>query len=185
MRMRRTAVAALLAAGIVVPTMATAAAAVAQPAAHPAAAQRAKDKVAVKPGKTRKPVRTPFAASGRVTAVDAAAGTVTLLAQGGSKDVRKRTVTVAVPSTARVVINGKRGALSAVTVGARITVNGTRSAGVYTASKVQVSQKAGPVVTPSPKPTVQPTPTVEPTEPTPDDGDTEEPADEISDDLSA
>jgi hypothetical protein len=173
MRMRRTAVAALLAAGIVVPTVATPAAA--QPAAHSAAAhsavaQRAKDKVAGKPGRTRKPVRTPFVAGGTVTTVDVAAGTVTLRVRSGTKDVRKRTVTVTVASTARVLVNGKRSALNAVTAGALVTVIGRRSEGVYTANKVLVSQRSRPVVTPEPTPTTEPT--------SPDPG-------EISDDLSA
>src|SRR4051812_29306907 len=103
MRLRRTAVAALLAAGLAVPAFATAAVAAAQPGgAHPTATAQ---KSGPKPAKTRKPVRTPFAASGRVTAVDAAAGTLTVLAKGGTKDVRKRTVTVTVPGTARIVVN--------------------------------------------------------------------------------
>jgi hypothetical protein len=188
MRLRRTAVAALLAAGIVVPAVSTAAVAFAQPATKSATAQKS----GPKPGKTKKPVRTPFTASGKVTAVNAAAGTVTVLATGGTKDVRKHTVTITVTSAARFKINSRAGTLAAVTVGARITVTGTRSGTTYTAAKVEVSQKKSPVVTPSPTPTVDPGPTVEPTPITstgPDDDPTEDPTedpeDEIFDDLSA
>lgn len=165
MRLRRTAVAALLAAGIVVPAVSTAAVAFAHPATT-ATAQKAK---APKPVKTRKPVQ--FAASGKVTAVDAAAGTVTVQAKGGTKDVRKRTVTVTVAGNARIKINDKVGTLAAVKPGAKITVTGTRSGDVYTATRVQVSQRTAPVVTPSPAPAVTPDPTTEPaptTEPSPD-----------------
>lgn len=176
MRLRRTALAALLATGIVVPAAGTAAVAFAQPA--PATATAAHQSSG-KPNKTRKPVRTPFAGSGRVTAVDAEAGTVTLLAKGGTKDVRKRSVTVVVADTARITVNSRRSTLDAVTVGAKITVTGTRSAGVYSATRVQVSQKAAPVVTPSPTPTVSPSPS-----PTPDDDPTEAPEDESGDDSS-
>ncbi|MEU8609949.1 hypothetical protein AB0C29_18360 [Actinoplanes sp. NPDC048791] len=204
MRLRRTAVAALLAAGIVVPAVGTAATAFAQPGGKPVSAQKAHPK----PNKTKKPVRTPFAASGKVTAVDAAAGTVTLLASGGTKDVRRQTVTVTVPGSLRVVVNGKRTTLKTVAVGARITVNGTRVGTAYTATKVSVTQKKGAVVKPTPTPTVSPTPqptppaedtpvdetptddtpTAEPTpttSPEPDEDPTEDPEDEISDDLSA
>jgi hypothetical protein len=197
MRMRRTAVAALLAAGIVVPTLSTAAVAFAQPAATSAAQRAGADKAAPKPIKTRKAVRTPFAATGKVTAVDAAAGTVTLLATGGTKDVRKRTVTVTVPASVRIKAQGQRITLATIVVGAKITVVGKRAGGSYTATHVQVSQKVRPVVKPSPTPTVEPTPTVDPTptvtptdptpstSPTPDDGPIVDPEEENSDDLSA
>jgi hypothetical protein len=169
MRLRRTVVAALLAAGVAVPVAATAGFAAAPAASSTATAAHKGDS---KPGK----VRAKFAASGRVTAVDAVAGTVTVAAKGGTKDVRKRTVTVSVADDARVRINGKRAALDAVVVGAKISVTGDRVNGVYTATRVQVSQKSRPVVQPSPTPTVSPSPDVDPTE---------EPEDETSDDLSA
>ena len=184
MRLRRTAVAALLAAGIVVPAVTTAAVAFAQPATT-ATAQKAPK--APKPVKTKKPVRTPFAASGTVTAVDAAAGTVTVQAKGGTKDVRKRTVTVTVASNAKIKVNDKVGTLAAVKPGAKITVTGTRSGDVYTATRVQVSQRKAPVVTPSPTPTVSPSPTTEPspdTSTSPDTGPSEDADDDNSGDLS-
>ena len=193
MRLRRTAVAALLAAGIVVPAVTTAAVAFAQPATT-ATVQKAK---APKPVKTKKPVRIPFAASGKVTAVDAAAGTVTVQAKGGTKDVHKRTVTVTVASNAKIKINDKVGTLAAVQPGAKITVTGTRSTGVYTATRVQVSQRTAPVVTPSPTPTTEPgpTPTVSPApttepsldpEPSPDTSTTpdDKPSEDTDGDLS-
>lgn len=195
MRLRRTAVAALLAAGIVVPAVSTAAVAFAQPATT-ATAQKA-PKAPKAPKVTKKPVRTPFAASGKVTAVDAAAGTVTVQAKGGTKDVHKRTVTVTVASNAKIKINDKVGTLAAVQPGAKITVTGTRSTGVYTATRVQVSQRTAPVVTPSPTPTTEPgpTPTVSPApttepsldpEPSPDTSTTpdDKPSEDTDGDLS-
>jgi hypothetical protein len=136
-------------------------------------------KATPKPAKTTKapkPVR--FTASGTVTAVDAEAGTVTLLAKGGTKDVRKRTVTVAVPAKASLRVNGKKATLAGVSAGQRIEVVGRRSGDVYTAEVVRVS---GKTVKPAPSPSVTPTPTVEPTtEPT--DDPTTEPTEDLSDD---
>ncbi|WP_199509647.1 hypothetical protein [Nucisporomicrobium flavum] len=177
MRIRRTAVAALLAAGIVVPAV-SAAAMAAQPAAK-APGSASAFKATPKPAKTskaHKPVR--FTASGTVTAVDAQAGTVTLLAKGGTKDVRKRTVTVVVPAKASLRVNGKKVTLSGVAAGQRIEVVGRRTGDVYTADVVRVSGKG---VKPAPSPSVTPTPTTEPTtEPTDDPSD--DPTDAPSED---
>ncbi|UQU61699.1 hypothetical protein COUCH_21915 [Couchioplanes caeruleus] len=178
MRIRRTAVAALLAAGIVVPAV-SAAAMAAQPAAKAPGAAASAHKATPKPSKTAKtpkPVR--FTASGTVTAVDAEAGTVTLLAKGGTKDVRKRTVTVVVPAKASLRVNGKKVTLSGVAAGQRIEVVGRRTGDVYTADVVRVSGRAAK---PAPSPSVTPTPTVEPTT-EPSDDPTTEPTEDPSDD---
>jgi len=181
MRMRRTAVAALLAAGIAVPAVSTAAVAFAQPAKPGATATAAK--ATPKPSKTpkaAKPVR--FTASGTVTAVDAQAGTVTLLAKGGTKDVRKKTITVSVPAKASLRLNGRKVTLAALASGQRIEVVGRRTGTVYTADLVRASGKGvkpapSPTVTPSP---VTPSPSAPVTEPTdePSDEPTEGPSDE-------
>jgi len=163
MRLRRSALAALLTAGILVPGVsvaATAFAASSPAAAHPAAGF----KHTPKPVKTAKPARPlPFSASGTVTAVDAAGGTITLTAKGGTKDVRRRTVTVSVAAGARVVVNEARATLAEVAAGQRIAVVGTRTGTVYTASRVRAR---GAAVTPAPSPTAEPVETTEPVEPT-------------------
>jgi hypothetical protein len=180
--MRRTAVAALLAAGIVVPAVSTAAVAFAQSAPGTTATAA---KAAPKPDKTPKPAKTPkapkpvrFTASGTVTAVDAGAGTVTLLAKGGTKDVRKKTVTVSVPDRASLRLNGKKVTLSALAAGQRIEVVGRRSGSTYTAEVVRVS---GKTVKPAPSPSVTPSPSAPTTEPTePSDDPSTEPSDDQS-----
>lgn len=173
MRMRRTALAALLAAGIAVPAVSTAAVAFAQPGKPGTGASAAK--ATPKPSKTTKapkPVR--FTASGTVTAVDAAAGTVTLLAKGGTKDVRRKTITVSVPAKASLRLNGKKVTLAALGSGQRIEVAGRRTGTAYTAEIVRAKGKAakpapGPTVTPSPvTPLPSAPPTTEPAEPTED-----------------
>src|SRR5512138_482042 len=89
-----------------------------------------------KPKKAPKaPKQVKFAASGTVTAVDATAGTVTVQVKGGTKDVRRSTVTIAVPATARIVVNGKGKTLADIAVGFGITVTGTNSNGVLTAAR--------------------------------------------------
>ncbi len=182
MHLRRSALAVLLTASVVVPAVSTAAVAWAKPATKPAAVQKAKPKPVktpakpVKPVKPAKPVKANFTASGSVTAVNPAAGTVTVAAKGGTKDVKGSVVTVTVPSTARIVLDDAPATLGALAVGFRITVTGTKLGTAYTAAKVQASAPEPedeptqePTDEPTEEPTVQPTtePTVEPTvEPT-------------------
>jgi hypothetical protein len=165
MRMRRTALVIAMAAGIIVPTVSTAATvAWASPATKPAVSQKAKPAPKTsKPAKTTKPakpVKASFAANGSVTAVDVDAHTVTVVVKGGTKDVKGRTVGILLPSSARIVLDDAPATAADIEAGFRITVTGTRVGNVYTASKVQAS---------SPEPTVSLTPT------DPADGPTEQP----------
>ena len=184
MRLRRTAIAAVMGAGIIVPALSTAAVAFAQPAsvARPASVLKA----APKTTRITKPVKTVrFEASGTVTALDDAAGVVTLQARvtfkNGKRTVKKTVITtVTVAANARIVVNGAKATLASVAVGQRIVVTGTRSGTDYTATKVVTMGRKGnpapsPKVTPSPTPSVTPStePSVEPTSETP----TEEPSD--------
>ena len=137
MRLRTAALALVLSTAAVVPLAGTASAAA--PAHRPAAVQKAPAKPAKpeKPAKPVKQVKVAFTASGTTTAVDPAAGTVTVSAKGGTKDVRGRTVTVTVADTARIVRDDAPATLADLAAGDRITVTGTRAGTVYTALKVQ------------------------------------------------
>ena len=129
--------------------------------------------------KSKKSSKTPrqvkFTASGTVTAVDAAAGTVTVQVKGGTKDVRRTAVTIAVPPAARIVVNGAGKALADVAVGYSITVTGTNSGGALTAARIEARGKK-PAAKPAPAPTTKPSPGVAPS-PAPSDDPTPEPAD--------
>lgn len=161
MRLRRTAVAAVLAAGIVVPALSTTAVAFAQPgsAAKPAAQAKVTPK-ATKTAKSVKAVR--FEAAGTISAVDAAAGTMTLQTKVTVKSRKKTVITqITVAATARIVVNGAKATLANVGVGQRVVVTGTRSGSSHTATKVvatgrKVTPVPSPTVTPSPAPSVTP-----------------------------
>lgn len=137
MRLRRSVLAAVLTAGLAVPVVVTGAADAAPPAASSSSSSSGK-KAAV------------FAANGTVSAVDVVNGTVTLYAKGGTKNVRRQTVTVAVPDGARIRVNGKKATLDAVGVGYRIDVTGRRVDGVWTASVVVAKKKPTPSASPTP-----------------------------------
>ncbi len=157
MQVRRIAVAVALTAGIIVPAATLATSATAKPATRPAAVQKAKPK-ATPPRPTKapaKPVKASFSANGTVTAVGT--GTLTLAVKGGTKDVKGASVTVAVPSTAKIVAEDAPATLADVQVGYRVSVTGTKVGTVYTATRVQVH-----LPEPTPSPT---TPTEEPTTP--------------------
>jgi hypothetical protein len=184
MRLRRTAIAAVLAAGIVVPVLSNTAVAVAQPSAA------AKSTAALKATKAAKPVKAVrFQASGVVTALDVTTGAVTLqtktTVKSGKKTIKKTVITqVTVAATARVVVNDATATLASVGVGQRIVVTGTHSGTVYTATKViatgtSVVPAPSPSATPTPTPSVEPTPSAEPTSETP----TVVPSDESGTDL--
>jgi hypothetical protein len=116
---------------------------------------------------TKKPKVVKFTASGRVTAVDATAGTVTIKVKGGTKDVKRTTVTVTVPATARIVVNGAGRTLADVAAGFGVTVTGTHAGDMLTATRIEARGKK-PVTKPSASPTPSPTPsddvTPEPTD---------------------
>lgn len=149
MRIRRAAVAVAVLGAVTVPAVATGVVAYAH-SSSPAAVSVSSSKGPKKPPRTT----VKFTASGIVTAVDATGGTVSVAAKGGTKDVRGKTVTVSVPSDARITLNDKRVDLGALAAGQRITVTGTRAADVFTATRLQVKGKS--VSKPSPSPSTEP-----------------------------
>ncbi|GAA3452873.1 hypothetical protein [Dactylosporangium matsuzakiense] len=150
--MRHFAVAAVLAAAVTGPLVSTATiASAAAPAVTVTAAEHGK------PAKPAKPVRSQFSAVGTVVAVDSGAGTITVAARAGTKDVKGTTVTIAVPATARITINGARKRLADLAAGYRVTVTGTRTGTAYTAARVQAT-KARPAPAPSPSGSATPEP---------------------------
>ncbi|WIM93929.1 hypothetical protein ACTOB_005923 [Actinoplanes oblitus] len=169
MRMRRLAAVVAMAAAVTLPVASTGVAAY---AAKPSAAPSSHKKAPVKPAPVKK-VKVAFTASGKVTKADATS--VTVAVKGGTRDVKGRTVTIGVPSTARVLLNGKKVAVSALAAGYQITVSGTYVDAVYTATKVEAS---GKVVKPTPAPSAStsPAPTPAPSASTPG----AEPSDEPS-----
>ena len=164
MRLPRVAVTAALIAAVTVPAVSTTAAASARPAHRPAAAKS--------PGKHAKPVRHVFAAAGSIVAVDNDGATITVAATAGTKDVKGRTVTMAVPTSARILVGGRRTAPAALQQWYRITVTGTRIGTAYTAGKIQATAPR-----PSTRPHPTPTPTTTAPDPaTPSPGESVEPA---------
>jgi hypothetical protein len=187
MRLRPVFLAAVMTVAVGVPAAATAAAAAPGNQPVPAVSAlkgkpTAKPSKPAKPAKPVKPVKVQFSASGTVKAVDAAAGTVTVVAKGGTKDVKGKTVTISVPSAVRIQLNGARKKLADLGAGFRITITGTRVGSVYTAAKVQATgTKTKPAPKPTTSPTPTPTPTPEPTDtPTPAPTDSPEPDDSAS-----
>ncbi|HEY0000656.1 MAG TPA: hypothetical protein VGB74_09390 [Actinoplanes sp.] len=116
---------------------------------------------------------TKFEATGTVKAVNAAAGTVTVAVKGGTKEVRGKTVTVKVPPTVRIVVNGARKTLADIGTGFQIAVGGTQTGTVYLATKVTATGKK---VRPVPSPTVSPSPSI-PVTPSPSESVTPAPSD--------
>jgi hypothetical protein len=100
-----------------------------------------------------------FTATGTITAVDQAAGTVTVAAKGGTKDVRGKTVTVSVGATTRIRVGGAGKALADLAAGYRVTVVGVRRDSTYTAGRIEATK----AVKHSPAPSGDATP--EPAEP--------------------
>nr|GID85728.1 hypothetical protein Ade03nite_46520 [Actinoplanes derwentensis] len=119
---------------------------------------------------TAKPTRSPskkvkvkFSATGTVTTVDAAASTIALVVKGGTKDVKGKTVTVSVPTSVRILLNGRKVQLSALMAGQKITVTGTRIDTAYTAAKIQATGKDKNKPAPTPSATATPTTPASPT----------------------
>jgi hypothetical protein len=157
-RIRRASAALALAAAVIVPTATTATAAYAKhgssdaPAAH-------------------QPAKVAFTATGTITAVDTAAGTVTVAAKGGTRDVRGKTVTIAVTATTRIRLNSKNKSLAALAAGDKISAVGFDRSAVYTATKIEATIVP---VKHSPTPAVStPAPSASPS-----DDDSPEPADD-------
>ena len=169
MRVPRPVLAGVLAGSILIPAFGAAGVASAKPSDRSAVTHSAKQ------------VKTVFAADGTVTAVGA--DTVTVLAKGGTKDVRQRSVTISVPATARIRRDGRAAAVSALQVGDRIAITGTWTGTSYTARIVDAHRTRTPAKTPTTAPTTTPTtqPSVSPST-TPTTEPTEDPIDNPSDD---
>ncbi|WP_432492640.1 hypothetical protein [Kineococcus auxinigenes] len=117
--------------------------------------------------------------NGTVSAVDAAAGTLTVTVRGGrDKSLRGKELVVAVAESAKIVRDDAAVELAEIAVGDHVSVKGTRGTAGPTATRVSADsgdeQDGGdPTATPTTEPTASPTtepaatPTVEPTtEPT-------------------
>ena len=158
-RTSRTTVVAALVLGLVLPTASAAVATAAPQGRAVAAAGEKSGKLSKKPRK----VVVPLSAGGTVTAVDAAAGTLTLTVKGGrDKALRDAPLTVTLAKGAKVTRAGAVVELSAVQVGDRVHVMGTRTGTGY--SVVRVSAAASDDAQPQPEPTPVPQPTPTPTQ---------------------
>jgi hypothetical protein len=135
------------------------------------ALKAAKPAKPVKPVKPVKPIkRVSFSYNGTLTAVDAAAGTVTIkVPGGGQKALRSANLTLAVPASADVRRNGAVTTLGELVAGDRLQVKGDRVGTVHTVRRVSAKASAvapAPAPTPSPEPSETPEPSPSPT-PTP------------------
>ena len=151
MRLRRLAVAAALVTVVVLP----ASSAVAEPSAHPSASAAAGAAASAsafqRPAKPAASAK--FAVAGTVASVDATAGTIKINVKSGTKDVRRKTVTIVIAGSARIRVNGAKGTLADVKTGFRVAVSGTRSGTTYTATRVEARLiKAHPSPSTSPSP---------------------------------
>lgn len=108
-----------------------------------------------------KPAPKHFTAVGTVTAVDAAAGTVTLADKGGSKDLHGKSVTVVVTSTTKLTRDDANVTLDKVQAGDHVSANGNRGTdGSLNARHVNAESPAAPDASESatPEPTESATP---------------------------
>jgi hypothetical protein len=85
---------------------------------------------------------TTFTAAGHVTAVGTDTLTVTLDVKGGNQKLKGQSLTVSVPSTARVTREGVAATLADVQAGDHVAIQGTKSGTTYTAVKVHVDTPA-------------------------------------------
>jgi hypothetical protein len=115
----------------------------------------AKPAKAVKPAKPVKPVKpttkpkavkVSFTATGSITAVDAAAGTVTVAVKGGTKELHRTTITVGVATDARVKLDDATVTLASLAAGQHVAITGTRVDTVFTAAKVNASTLDAPIL---------------------------------------
>jgi hypothetical protein len=119
-----------------------------------------------KPTKPTRPVkRVSFSYNGTLTAVDVAAGTVTVMVRGGGHQaLRGKKITLAVPATAVVRRNAVAATPADLVAGDRIQVKGDRVGSAHTVRRVSATSAA--VTTPAPTPSVEPTEPSETPEPT-------------------
>jgi hypothetical protein len=79
-----------------------------------------------------------FNATGSAVSVDPA-GTLVVAVKGGDRNLRRRTVTVAVDPTAKISLNNVPATLADIPAGAHVKVSGTRSGESLLAFKVHAS----------------------------------------------
>jgi hypothetical protein len=157
--MKRRAAVLALALSVTIPA-ATAATAAAKAQSHGAAvsaAAHAKNKgKAHKP--PLKPVRKAVVYAGTLTAVDSGASTLTLAVTGGNdKSVRGTSLTITVPTSARVLCDDHAATLADLTVGDSVNVKAARTGTVTIVVRVS-AQSTEPDTDPTPEPTSTPTP---------------------------
>jgi hypothetical protein len=140
--LRRTALALALAAAVIVPIAST---------TVPALAADGR----VETHHVSKPAKIVFTAAGTITAVDTTAGTLTVAAKGGTKDVRGKTVTIVAGPATSIRVGGVRKTLADLVSGERVAVVGVRQDTVYTA--IRIDATATVKKTPSDDTTPEPT----------------------------
>ena len=159
-RTTRTSVVAALVLGLALPSAGAAVAA--ERTAAPGAASVAAGKGGDRPAPRQRTVR--FTAGGTVTAVDAAAGTVTFTVKGGRvKALRGKPLTVVVAEGARITRDGEVVQLDAVLAGDRVSVSGVQEGETRTVKRVSASaaeDRSGDAPAPAPAPTAAPAPAV-------------------------
>lgn len=107
-------------------------------------------------GKGKAHKAAPFTSNGRLAAVDATVGTITVSVTSGSKNVARATTTYPIPGNAKISRNDQIAALADVVVGDSVTVHGTvNDAGVPAVAVVSATG----AVQPTAQPTATPTPT--------------------------
>ena len=155
MRMKSFASAVLLALAVTLPTLpavsASAASTSHSASAHVKSTKAAKAKAAKKAKKAQKAL---FNLGGRLTAVDAGAGTVTFTVHGGQiKALRGESLTVTLAEGARVLRNDGPATLADFVVGDKVRAKGTRAGDVFSAKRVKaVGVEDEPEATPPPTP---------------------------------
>jgi hypothetical protein len=133
------------------------------PAAPALATAHSPEAPSVSKTKPAKPGKSRFVAGGRLTSVDAAAGTLTFRVRGGKdKALRDQLVTVTVPSTAVVRRDGAVVDLGDLTAGDHVHVSGRRADSGYVVNRVSVESRVVPAPAPSeteaPEPAETPAP---------------------------
>jgi phage baseplate assembly protein gpV len=77
-----------------------------------------------------------FFATGKVTAVDAAAGTITVEVKNGEKALRNTTATITVDPTAKIKLNNTVASLASIPAGAHVGLAGKKTPNGRVAFKV-------------------------------------------------
>ena len=114
------------------------------------AAEAAKKAAAGTPARKPHPAKKAhprFAVTGRLTGVDPAASTVTVLVKGGTT-ARGTSLTVTVAATAPITLNDAASTLGALPAGAHVAVTGTVAGTVRTATRLNAHMTALPDPTP-------------------------------------